>query len=111
MDIERVAEARRRGVRLVMGPPPTFCGPASAIECLKRSPEMARVVLARAAAFRRQLEGWAMAGRFGVPVLALPDAPPAALDRCISCGVVATPAHWRCAVCLEALELALEEPR
>ncbi len=73
------------------------------------SPELAR----RVAAFRQQVEAWALSGRLGVPLLTLPDAPAPQLGHCVSCGEPIPEGRWRCALCLQAVHLALgmEPPR
>jgi len=66
----------------------------------------------RVASFRSQLEAWLRSGGVAVPLLVLPDAPPPAEGQCISCGVALDPGQtWRCATCLEAVNVALAEER
>lgn len=70
---------------------------------------------ARVTAFRRQLHAWCAAGRPGWPLFVLPDAPLAPPLACVSCsGPIPPPApaevvaRVRCAVCVEAIRLAVE---
>jgi len=103
-----VGEARRRGVHVVWGPPARFRGTGAGLALLKEMPDTARELLSRAVIFRDQAERWATSGRLGVPLLALPDAPPTRLGACISCGApIAGSSTWRCGLCREAVELAL----
>jgi hypothetical protein len=68
-------------------------------------------VAGRVAAFRLQLEAWRGEVRSGVPLLTLPDAPPPADARCVSCGVTLNPGrNWRCVPCLEAVHIVLGLP-
>jgi hypothetical protein len=101
-----LVEAVRSGVRLVWDPP-RYRGPAIALAKVKQSPDAARQVLRRAAAFRTQLEAWRGSSRIGVPVLVLPEAPVPTIGQCISCGEPIAAQAWRCAVCLLAVELVL----
>jgi hypothetical protein len=85
-----LAEAHREGLRallLAYGPRPSD-------------------VFRRAQAFRRQIDEWAASNGPGVPVLVLPESPAPKLGRCISCGCPIADG-WRCAVCLEAIHVAL----
>jgi hypothetical protein len=65
-------------------------------------PEVAR----RVDAFRAQLAAWTAEDRLGVPLLALPDAPPIRAGACVGCGGVPV-GTWRCAPCLRAVERVL----
>jgi len=62
---------------------------------------------ARVRAFRRQLADWVKAERPGVPLLALPGAPPAHRRRCVSCGARVRKGGWRCELCLAAIATVL----
>lgn len=62
---------------------------------------------ARVTAFRAQLVAWAASGRWAVPLLVLPGAPAPREGYCSSCGDPIAPGRWRCALCVEAVELAL----
>jgi hypothetical protein len=64
----------------------------------------------RVAAFQIQLAAWQDAGRTGVPLLVLPDAPAPQLGQCLSCGLPIPEEHWRCALCREALAQVFELP-
>ncbi len=64
----------------------------------------------RVAAFRRLIEGWAHAGKAGVPLIVLPDAPEPRLGSCISCGAPIQKDGWRCSLCLRAVEIVLGLP-
>jgi hypothetical protein len=70
----------------------------------------AQALASRVAAFQIQLVAWTQAGRTGVPLLVLPDAPAPQLGHCVSCGAPIPTDHWRCAVCLEALTQVLGLP-
>jgi hypothetical protein len=63
---------------------------------------------ARVRTSRRQLADWVKAERPGVPVFALPGAPPAHRRRCLSCGARIKRSRWRCDACLAAVHEALE---
>lgn len=57
----------------------------------------------RVRAFQEQVRAWTGSG---IPLLTLPAAPEPQRGQCVSCGVsIAT--GWRCAVCMEAVCLAL----
>jgi hypothetical protein len=62
---------------------------------------------ARVRAFRHQLADWITAERPGVPVFALPGAPPARGRRCLSCAARITRGQWRCDACLAAIATVL----
>jgi len=62
-------------------------------------------VFRRAQAFRRQIVEWTASNRPGVPVLVLPESPAPKAGRCVSCGTTIE-AGWRCAVCIEAVDIA-----
>jgi hypothetical protein len=64
----------------------------------------------RVGAFQAQRAAWIQAGRTGVPLLTLPDAPAPTRGHCVSCGTPIPEWHWRCAVCLEALAPVLGLP-
>lgn len=67
----------------------------------------AAVAEALAEVFTEQIRAWRTGGGFGVPLLVLaPDVLPPKRGRCLSCGSPAE--RWRCAECLEAIELALD---
>jgi hypothetical protein len=61
----------------------------------------------RVRAFRQQLDDWVKAERPGVPVLALPGAPPGHRRRCLSCGGRIKRSRWRCDACLAAIATVL----
>ncbi len=70
--------------------------------------ERTRLLLDRVGIFRDQLDAWRRAGRIGIPVLTLPDAPVLAAGRCLSCGEPVPAGRWRCELCLDALGLLFE---
>ena len=98
--IEHVAEALRRGVRVVWDPP-RYRGPASALALAKEVPDTAREVLRRAALFREQIQHASVC-----PFLTLPGAETDA-DGCLSCGLPIT-TGFRCRLCQFAAHLALD---
>jgi hypothetical protein len=87
-----------------MGLSPSPEGPV--IPVIPETVEQAR----RVAAFQAQLAAWQAAGRTGVPLLTLPDAPVPTRGHCVSCGTPIPEGHWRCRLCLEALAQALHFP-
>ncbi len=78
--------------------------------CQESATTVPEPLMARVAAFRAQLAAWVASGRCAVPLLVLPDAPAPQEGRCWSCGDPVASGRWRCAPCLEAVELVLKEP-
>ena len=64
--------------------------------------------LYRVAEFEAVLLEWFAQARPGIPVLMLPDAPPAKAGSCVSCGADVQ-SGWRCADCLAAVNHVLSE--
>jgi hypothetical protein len=112
-----VAECRGRGIALTVAEPdglrvrPASVTPPELLVEIRTHKPVLLQILRRAAVFREQAETWSTSGRPGVPLLVLPSAPEPQVNACISCGILIPPARWRCDVCLQAFELALEPDR
>ncbi len=63
-------------------------------------------VFRRAKVFKQQITAWTASGRFGVPVLTVPESPEPRSGQCVSCGCLIADGR-RCAVCVEAVHVAL----
>jgi len=96
-----LVEALHRGGRVLWDDPdrPRLTAPSTLRDSLLADLDTLRLVLSRAVAFRRHLEGGT-----DIPVMVLPDRPPGDAG-CISCGVDTF--AIRCPACSIALWIAL----